>query len=88
MPFVLNLLKLITVIFYVVAAFAPFIAPVAMYADELMLIAAILIVIHASEFVAVKKNLLAVEPKFSTALINTLIFGVTYWLPLLRKPKA
>ncbi|GLX81097.1 hypothetical protein [Thalassotalea eurytherma] len=85
MSIVVNIIKLLTVGFYIVAAFAPYIDPVALYAEELMLIALILVVIHASEFVAVKKKLLEIEPKFSTALINTLIFGVCYWLPLVKK---
>ncbi len=87
MNLLINIVRVLTVIFYLVAGFASFIEPIAMYAQELMLAAAILVMIHASEFVVIRKNLLKIEPNFSTALINTLIFGVTYWKPLMKQAK-
>lgn len=83
-----TLMKVFTVAFYVIAAFAPYIAPVAQYASELMLVAGILLVIHASEFVAIKNKLLKIEPNALTAFINTFIFGVTYWMPLFKQHAA
>lgn len=85
MTYLVQLTKAVLLIFYAVALLsliAPFLSE---YRRILWIIAALLVAVHAGEYVALKDKMASADPEQSNHLIKTLLFGYGHWLPLVRK---
>lgn len=51
-------------------------------------IGVVLIVVHALEYIVVRNKLNAMDAGGTHGLIQTLLFGFGYWLPLLQSAKT
>ena len=55
------------------------------YSQILLLVSGALLVLHVVEYVVVKKRLDACPGSTARHFIKTVLFGFTYWVPLLKK---
>ena len=81
---IFNLLKAGAVIFYLVALASLVIEPLMDYKLILLSVVAVLLVAHVAEFLLVKNKLKQISKTGSHHLLNVLLFGFLYWIPLLN----
>lgn len=79
------LLQIATAALYCCALFADVLPVVSNYATMIQVCALGLLAIHTTEFVWVRKTLLLAQPNALKAALLTILFGVTYWQPLVKR---
>ncbi|WP_432470114.1 hypothetical protein [Amphritea sp. HPY] len=85
---IFNLLKVATVIFYLLALASLVIEPLHGFQMILLTIVAALAIAHAAEFLLVRNKLALIEKAAGHHLLNVMLFGFLYWIPLLYTDNA
>lgn len=80
---IFNLLKVAAVIFYLVALASLVVEPLHDYQMILLTVVAVLMIAHAAEFLLVRNKLALIEKAAGHHLLNVMLFGFLYWIPLL-----
>ncbi|MEH6578503.1 MAG: hypothetical protein V7731_15690 [Amphritea sp.] len=80
---IFNLLKAGAVIFYLVALASLVVEPLMDYQLILLSVVTVLLLVHVAEFLIIKNKLQQISKTGSHHLLNVLLFGFLYWIPLL-----
>jgi uncharacterized protein YhhL (DUF1145 family) len=80
-----GLSKLLLVVVYLAAPLSFFLEPLGPYSETLLMVVAILAVVHGLEIAMLKKRLQLLPGSGATHVVQTLMFGFLYWLPLFKK---
>jgi len=80
---IFNLLKVVAVVFYLVALASLVVEPLRDYQMILLTVVAVLLIAHAAEFLLVRSKLERIEKTAGQHLLNVMLFGFLYWIPLL-----
>ncbi len=79
------LLQIATASLYCCALLADVIPVISNYTSIIQMCTLGLLAIHTTEFVWVRKTLLLAQPNAFKAALLTILFGVTYWQPLVKR---
>lgn len=83
LAFTFNVLKTGAVIFYLAALASFVIEPLMGYQAILFSTIAILAIAHFAEFLVVRKKLKQIKKAAGYHLLQVMLFGFLYWIPLL-----
>ena len=72
-------------VIYIAALISFFVPALAPYSSTLVIISALVLAFHVIEYIAVVKKLSAKGHSGIGPFIQTLLFGLLYWKPLLSK---
>ncbi len=76
-------IKCVLVIVFIVAAACLVKPDLFTFAEDIVLIAQVLLALHLVEYIVIAKKLSAKSVPFVKAFSHTLLFGVLFWQPIL-----
>jgi len=71
------------VVFYLVVLASLVLEPLRDYQMILLTVVAVLAIVHAAEFLLVRNKLKLINKTARHHLLNTMLFGFLFWIPLL-----
>ncbi len=77
------IIKQVLVIVFIVAAACLVKPDLFTFAEDIILVAQVLLAVHLVEYILVAKKLSAKSVPFVKAFSHTLLFGVLFWQPIL-----
>jgi len=77
------IIKQVLVIVFIVAAVCLVKPDLFTFAEDIILVAQVLLAVHLVEYILVAKKLSAKSVPFVKAFSHTLLFGVLFWQPIL-----